>query len=165
MTAPLRRMVLPAAPVMPPGDLDLSGTPWRKILLSARDDIWTLVDAQDHAWLSQWTWNVWHGGARGKWKRYAKRNIGPDRATVRMHREIMMRAEPRSIRFMACHHVDHINGNALDNRRANLRWATPRQNAANRQVRAFIPPLDQVLRQLLASLPEHAAPGLAEIPF
>ncbi|WP_257164651.1 HNH endonuclease [Bradyrhizobium sp. SRS-191] len=145
--------------------LDLEHTPWRRILLSVREDVWTLVDAEDHAWLSQHTWNVWHGGARGRWKRYAKRNVGADRATVRMHREIMKRAEPRSERFMATHHVDHINGNALDNRRANLRWATPRQNAANRQVRAFVPSLDDILHRLLASLPEHAAPGLAEIPF
>jgi len=155
MTAAVRTIVS-AAP------LDLEATPWRKILLSAREDVWALVDAEDHAWLSQHTW---HGGARGRWKRYAKRNVGPDRATVRMHREIMMRADPRSQRFMATHHVDHINGNALDNRRANLRWATPRQNAGNRQVRAFIPSLDQILRQLLASLPEHSAAGLAEFPF
>ncbi|MGJ4888910.1 HNH endonuclease [Bradyrhizobium sp. HKCCYLRH3099] len=164
MTAPLRALAEPspvAAKVTSLADIDLSATPWRRIWLSERRELWTLVDACDHAWLSEHNWNVWHGGARGQWKHYAKRNVGPDRATVRMHREIMMLAEPRPRRFMAVHHVDHINGNSLDNRRANLRWATPAENAANRRGRAFIPPLDVILRQLLASLPGEGA----EIPF
>lgn len=143
---------------------DLSATPWRRIWLSERQDLWTLVDAQDHAWLSEHSWNVWHGGARGQWKKYAKRNIGVDRATVRMHREILKRADPRSARFMRTHHVDHVNGNALDNRRANLRWATAKQNAGNRHQRSFIPSLDLILRRLLASLPAVER-EMADIPF
>lgn len=46
------------------------------------------------------------------------------RTTVLMHRLIMGTGESRSI--------DHINGDKLDNRRANLRYATPTQNGMNR---------------------------------
>jgi hypothetical protein len=38
--------------------VDLSATPWRRIMLSARENIWTLVDAEDCAWLSENNWNV-----------------------------------------------------------------------------------------------------------
>jgi hypothetical protein len=102
------------------------------------DVIWTLVDAEDYAWLSEHIWNVSYG-SRTPWQKYAKRNEGPDRATLRMHREILIEADPRSERFIASHHGDHINGQTLDNRRANLRWATQKQNAANRFARDAIP--------------------------
>jgi hypothetical protein len=131
--------------------IDLSGTPWRRIWLSSREPIWTLVDAEDFAWLSDNTWNVsW--GSRTPWQKYAKRNVGPARATLRMHREIMIAADLRSDHFISAHHVDHINGQTLDNRRANLRWATSLQNAGNRTPRHAIPSLDSIVLELLAGL-------------
>lgn len=141
---------------------DLSGTPWRRVILSERQDVWCLVDAEDYGWLSENKWNIsW--GSRTPWQMYAKRNIGADRATVRMHREIMLRAEPRSDRFIAKRFVDHGNGQTLDNRRANLRWATPQENNANRRLRAQIPSLVSILAELLAA---HAAGcAMAEVPF
>jgi hypothetical protein len=142
--------------------VDLSWTPWRRIMLSARENIWCLVDAEDYAWLSEHIWNVSWGTAC-PWKKYAKRNEGPDRATVRMHREILIKADPRSERFIASHPGDHINGNGLDNRRANLRWATRKQNAANRFKRSDIPSLDTIVLQLLAELGPR--PELAQVPF
>lgn len=141
--------------------IDLSGTPWRRILLSARENIWALVDADDYGWLSEHIWNVsW--GSRTPWQKYAKRNVGPDRATLRMHREIMIRREPRDEAFIAAHPVDHGNGQTLDNRRANLDWVSQAANAANRRARGTVPSLDAIVAQLMAGL----GPRLVqEMPF
>jgi hypothetical protein len=144
------------------GLVDLSRTPWRRIWLSSREPIWTLVDAADFDWLMQWQWNVWHDG-RKHWQIYAKRNTGERRDTVRMHRELQIRNDPRDADFMAVHLVDHINGQTLDNRRANRRWSTKRDNNINRRVRGEAPSLDQILAKLLAELP--VPHQLEEIPF
>jgi HNH endonuclease len=142
--------------------VDLSWTPWRRIMLSARGNIWTLVDADDYAWLSENIWNVsW--GSRTPWQHYAKRNVGPSRATLRMHREIMIKTDPRSETFMASHPVDHDNGQTLDNRKANLEWVTKAQNIANRHPRESIPSLDAIVLELLATLGPR--PELQRVPF
>jgi hypothetical protein len=142
--------------------IDLSWTPWRRIMLSARENIWTLVDAEDHAWLSENIWNVsW--GSRTPWQKYAKRNVGQSRATLRMHRQIMIKAEPRPDDFIAKHPVDHANGQTLDNRKVNLSWVSKAQNIANRHPRHAIPSLDSIVLKLLATLGPR--PQAAEIPF
>lgn len=141
--------------------IDLSATPWRRITLSARDNIWTLVDAVDFDWLSRHTWNVsW--GSRTPWQLYGKRNVGPDRATLRIHREIMIHADPRPEDFMAAHPVDHDNGQTLDNRRVNLAWVSRAQNTLNRRPRNKIPSLDAIVLQLMA---EHGYAQPQEVPF
>jgi hypothetical protein len=140
---------------------DLSATPWRLIVLNYRNDICCLVDAIDYAWLVEHTWNEWWSG-RARWQLYAKRNIGPDRATLRMHREILKIADPRTERAMLDLHGDHRNGQTLDNRRANLRWLTPADNRANTHARERIPTLELIIGRLLAGLP---ADGAHDIPF
>jgi hypothetical protein len=70
-----------------------------------------------------------------------------------MHREIMIRADPRPEAFMAAHPVDHGNWQTLDNRRSNLRWVTRAENAANTGPRGKIPSLDDIVAQLMREHP------------
>lgn len=143
--------------------VDLSWTPWRRIMLSSRASVWALVDAVDYDWLSAHVWNEWHAGGAKDWQRYAKRNVGPRRSTVRMHREIMIEADQRDEAFMASHFVDHINGQTLDNRRANLRWTTKLDNMVNRRTRGTAPTLDAIVPELVAGLGPR--PEFNEVPF
>ena len=80
-----------------------------------------LVDDEDFAWLSQFSWSAHRKG-------YAVR-YGYDAAgkyhQFWMHREILRAPEDKI--------VDHINGDPSDNRRANLRLATDAENSRNRR--------------------------------
>lgn len=80
----------------------------------------TLVDDEDYERLSRVSWHCTAGGyaARGQWVSGSGGQRG-----LYMHREILGLSEGG-----AC---DHINGNRLDNRRANLRVATPLENSRN----------------------------------
>lgn len=79
-----------------------------------------LVDDEDYEFLMQWNWYI--SGDR----RYAVRSNGHGYLLM-MHNAIQERKQG----FM----TDHINGNGLDNRRSNLRYATPRQNGYNAKKR------------------------------
>lgn len=84
-----------------------------------------LVDDDNYEWLSAGgKWNA--RGREGNY--YAGRTVwvGKHCHGETMHRLIL--PSPTQ--------VDHVNGNTLDNRRSNLRVATPAQNAANRKQRA-----------------------------
>jgi len=136
--------------------LDLSHTPWRRLVLSAKRDIWCLVDADDCDWIMQWRWNWgWHN--RTPWKFYAKRNVGTERSTIYLHRELMLRAQPNVVLDRV---VDHINGQSLDNRQTNLRWVTAKVNRANALDRSQIPSLDAIVAELVAGLEDAE-----EMPF
>jgi hypothetical protein len=87
---------------------------------------WALIDREDLEWLYQWSWNldnttgyatrpVYLGGGK---------NNGKHR-TISMHRQIL------GLSVGDRRYVDHINGDKLDNRKANLRIVTPQQSAQN----------------------------------
>lgn len=79
-----------------------------------------LVDDADFEALSRYPWFLGKGG-------YAVRNSrGLIRRHIYMHREVLN--TPTGL------DTDHVNGNRLDNQRANLRVATRSQNMANSKV-------------------------------
>jgi hypothetical protein len=105
---------------------------YKWICLSSRSDVQTLVDYRDWLWLKESLWcHTFGGGVEGPdamHKMYARRTV--QGGTLWMHREILKRfAGPAPSER---HVGDHINGNSLDNRRCNLRWATLSQNARNK---------------------------------
>jgi hypothetical protein len=77
-----------------------------------------IVNAADYEWVARYNWLLLRGH-NGKFYAHASVTGG----SLYMHRLI---AETP-----AGYETDHINGNGLDNRRANLRIATPSQNSAN----------------------------------
>ena len=88
---------------------------------------YAIVDPDDFYWLSKHKWTA----ARVYTKFYAVRYEGSKtsgkRKSYRMHREVAHTPEG-----LEC---DHINGNSLDNRKANLRSATRQQNCWNSRKR------------------------------
>lgn len=82
-----------------------------------------LVDDEDFAYLSQFTWRYSCG--------YARRRLPLLKGTrfkdLFLHREIL--------RIPFGKEVDHINHNSLDNRKHNLRFVTRSQNIQNSKLR------------------------------
>lgn len=88
-----------------------------------------LVDAADFDMLSAWKWRTLQN-SKGHGYVYAVatgRKGTDDTATVFLHR--LLTQAPRGLM------VDHINGDGLDNRRANLRVCTSGQNTTNSRKR------------------------------
>jgi hypothetical protein len=136
------------------------GHPARRIVLSERTGVYCLVDPEDYEVEYRFGWNIgWH--AKTKWKFYAKRNVGPARLTVYLHREILIRATGCTYEFASAHHGHHINGQSLDNRRVNLEWLLPEQNSAIRVSRDAIPELETIEARLV----KEAGLQMADVPF
>lgn len=86
----------------------------------------TFVDDQDYEELVRFRWFATKRSTSVYAARDASRKDGGKR--IYMHRAIMKAPATRQ--------VDHVNGDGLDNRRENLRLATPKQNMENRTVPA-----------------------------
>lgn len=87
-----------------------------------------IVDPEDFEWADQFRWFCTRDlKTTGYAARHAK--VDGRKGLLWLHREVLVRAVgpapgPGYV-------GDHINGNRLDDRRANLRWATKSQNARN----------------------------------
>jgi hypothetical protein len=93
------------------------GYPFRKIYLTQGK--YAIVDPEDYEWLAKYKWFAVRNDGRFYAVRWAKNR------NVKMHQVIMGTEEGKVI--------DHINGNGLDNRRANVRFATAQQNGWNKR--------------------------------
>lgn len=109
------------------------------ICLCARRSLYARVSYEDLSWLSAWVWTA-HRNQRGVL--YPARQEGSSKPTrdgrrprrIYLHRAIMLRVAgqpgPNYV-------VDHKNGDTLDARRSNLRWATLSENAKNTQLNRY----------------------------
>lgn len=90
------------------------------------------VDDEDYQRVMQ---HKWHAKvvkrSDGSERVYAQRSVWKDgkQQTVKLHRFILESASGKE--------VDHINGNGLDNTRANLRLVSRRENMRNRMPQRF----------------------------
>ena len=90
-----------------------------------RTGLVALIDADDFERVGQWRWYTKRDKGSACERIYAAARLETPHGwrKVTLHRYIMD-AQPGEL-------VDHINHDGLDNRRANLRLATTRQNSAN----------------------------------
>jgi len=97
--------------------LIIPGTPPSIKYIPLNHGKYAIVDEDDYEYLSKFRWRY----AAGYAVRFCKESSN---RSMSMHREIM--GCPENL------FVDHINGNGLDNRKANLRICSHKQNNRNR---------------------------------
>lgn len=84
-----------------------------------------LIDLEDATLVGAHTWHAYQN-RDGSWYARANNPAGSRPASIRLHRVIMGLGPGRSPV------VDHVNGDGLDNRKRNLRIASPSENGMNR---------------------------------
>lgn len=94
-----------------------------------------IVDAVDESWARQFNWTA-DISDRGQRVYAVRRALCADgvKRKVYMHREIWERMHGEAS-FGQIDHREHGEVSGLDNRRENLRLASPTQNAANQRIR------------------------------
>ena len=100
-----------------------------RIWLDDREGMSALVDEIDYHWAIKWRWSP--KPSRSRHKFYAYRTVGnrPAKRSLFLHVAIMWRTGIcQPVNHII---VDHRNGNSLDCRRDNLRWATLSMNRRN----------------------------------
>lgn len=108
------------------GNIDFEELPEDVSLIALGYKRYAIVDTEDLRRLSRFRWFASNKSKKSsKPKFYAQRN-DVDK-TIYMHHEVL--SMDGSIQ------LDHINGNTLDNRKANLRVCTRRQNSQNSRKR------------------------------
>lgn len=82
----------------------------------------SLVDDEDYKLVCAYSWQAARNGS--SWRAMCRTGSGIFKQTIYMHRLIMRARKGQEI--------DHINGDALDNRKSNLRFCTRAENTRNR---------------------------------
>jgi hypothetical protein len=95
------------------------------------NEIYCHLDRVDYEWAIRWKWSFTRS-KEGK-KVYITRltRVGGRQVKLYLHKEVLKRKtpeQPSSVHFIS----DHMDGDSRNNRRGNLRWATPTMNAQNR---------------------------------
>ena len=85
-----------------------------------------LLDNEDYDRFSKWTWYAYKHRRQPRYAYRLEINNGITKKFF-LHKEIMNCSSGQAI--------DHINGNEHDNRKSNLRFCTPQQNAWNSRIR------------------------------
>jgi len=124
--------------------IDCSALPYGIVWLDPINNFYAVVDIVDLAFAQSWLWTAIHSksGPRRIDKVYARRTIkvstGPEGArhssrrtiNIWLHKEILLRAKgPPKKKSQTI--GDHKNGNSLDCRRDNLKWASSSENRRN----------------------------------